>query len=416
MPYLPADGLEIIRQADLFFISTSNANLDMDVNLRGGVGGFTRTQKNSDGQFDIIWPEYSGNRFYQTLGNLKTTPLAGLVFPNFETGDVLYVTGHASILIGPEADDLIPHSNLAVKLSVRAAKFIQQSLPFRGMFVEPSPYNPKLRPLVTEREHNVGDFEMSSNSVILREQTPLSPTISRFRFSLSQPASYKPGQWVALDFSNDLKKDYRHMNDDDPRSLNDDYVRTFTVSSPPPPGVSRANDEFEITARKVGTVTNFLFRHQGVHQLQIPLRGFGGDFRIKQDELTSTPFVAGGVGITPILGLLPSLNVARLKLYWTLHFEDLNLVKDTFKRYPDLAGSSTLFLTGNADRIEMQSAISDLRRFGAVAESRHLCEEDLRQPLRTLSDRWYLCVGTKLRKTLLGWLRDKEVYFEDFNF
>ena len=315
---------------------------------------------NYDGHFDIVWPEYSGNRFYQSLGNLHTTPFAGLVFPDFDTGDVLYVTGNADVLIGSEANALIPRSNLAVKLAVKAARYVQKGLPFRRTVVEPSPYNPKFRPLATENVLDVDCAQVTSNFVILQEQTWLTPTISRFRFSMKNPASCKPGQWVAFDFSDKLKVGYKHMNDEDPRSLNDDYVRTFTVSSPPSMRRGSLENEFEVTARKVGVVTAFLFRHQGGHQLEIRLRGFGGDFSIEQNPSTSTPFVAGGVGITPVLALLPSLETTRLKLYWTLHIDDVNLVKDTFQRHPSLGASTKLFLTGNSTPKISQVAISEL--------------------------------------------------------
>ena len=54
---------------------------------------------------------------------------------------------------------------------------------------------------------------------------------------------------MALAFEDELSAGYSHMRDDDPRSLNDDYVRTFTVSSAMGRGLP--HDEFEITFRNV---------------------------------------------------------------------------------------------------------------------------------------------------------------------
>jgi len=39
----------------------------------------------------------SGNRLYQTLGNLKANPRVGVVIPDFETSDVLYVSNAPSL-------------------------------------------------------------------------------------------------------------------------------------------------------------------------------------------------------------------------------------------------------------------------------------------------------------------------------
>ncbi len=37
----------------------------MDVNIRGGPQGFVRVTENAK---QIVWPDYSGNRIYQSLG------------------------------------------------------------------------------------------------------------------------------------------------------------------------------------------------------------------------------------------------------------------------------------------------------------------------------------------------------------
>ena len=104
---------------------------DMDTNHRGGPPGFVRALSD-DTSTTLYWPEYSGNRLYQTLGNLQVTPLAGLCFPDFLTGDVLYVTGTTRILVGSDAADALPRSNLVVKLTVTAARLVTKGLPFQG--------------------------------------------------------------------------------------------------------------------------------------------------------------------------------------------------------------------------------------------------------------------------------------------
>src|SRR5450830_1466010 len=48
------------------------------------------------GQLSV--PDFSGNHYFNTLGNLLLEPRAGLLFIDFERGDLLYVLAHAQLL------------------------------------------------------------------------------------------------------------------------------------------------------------------------------------------------------------------------------------------------------------------------------------------------------------------------------
>lgn len=390
----------------------------MDTNHRGGPPGFVRVLSNEASGAVLVYPEYSGNRLYQTLGNLRTTPKAGLVFPDFDTGNVLYVTGNAEILVGKDAASILPRSNLAVRITVTAARFVERGLAFRADIGERSPYNPPVRFLSTE--HATPDGQAGRNKVAyakLLQKTVLTPTIARFRFSISDPVAagrWKPGQYVALAFEDELSMGYSHMREDDPKSLNDDYLRTFTVSSAP--GVDLPDDEFDITIRKVGGVTGFLFRQNERTALEVPLRGFGGEFAVQENEGEAVSFIAGGIGITPLLAQLPRLDPRSLRLFWTLNVRDIGLVADTMKRFPKLADSTSLFVTGD-DSVLSEDERGMLREVFASAahvERRRLLATDLAGS--PTPARWYICTGTSLRKSILEWLGDAEVIYEDFNY
>ncbi|KAK6438494.1 hypothetical protein LTR95_005313, partial [Oleoguttula sp. CCFEE 5521] len=281
-PQLNEGGLDLISKADLFFMSSAQNDKDMDTNHRGGPVGFVRILSNEPNGAVLVWPEYSGNRLYQTLGNLRINPVAGICIPDFDTGSMLYLTGATDILIGADAAKVLPRSNLAIQLRVTAARFVSEALTFRGERGEASPYNPPVRYLVSEKQSTVPqDFELSQATLL--KQTKLTPTISRFKFALSNSAQHKAGQYVTFGFSSRLDIGYSHMRDDDPLSINDDYVRTFTVSSPPgdPPRPTQRlkDDEFEITVRKVGRVTDELFKHEGTENgdrmpFEVAVKGF----------------------------------------------------------------------------------------------------------------------------------------------
>jgi ferredoxin-NADP reductase len=408
---LPKAALDLIEKSDLFFISSSNHESDMDTNHRGGPQGFVRVLSNDENGVTIVYPEYSGNRLYQTLGNLRTTPRAGITFPDFDTGDVLYITGTTEVLAGKDAADLIAHTNLAVKIRVDAVKYISEGLGFRGQGGERSPYNPPIRFLSSENKIAV---TKNSKQVMAKliDKKLITSTIGRFRFRIADPeraGKWKPGQYVALSFADELDIGYSHMRDDDPKSLNDDFLRTFTVSSrqDAPDG----HDQFEITIRKVGPVTDFLFRHNLRSGLEVPLQGFGGEFFIQQGEGEKVSFIAGGVGITPLLAHIADLDLKRLNFYWTLRAKDLAFANEIFERVPGLAESTKLFVTGKNP--EMTDAWKKLTVCGVTLERRRLGKDDI---TGDTADRWYMCAGPSLKNSVLKWMEGKTVIYEDFNY
>lgn len=493
---LPPEATALLARADLFFITSSHSTYDMDTNHRGGPPGFVRVLSNTAAETVLVYPEYSGNRLYQTLGNLATTPLAGLCVPDFDTGAALYVTGTTEILVGQAAAALLPRSNLAVKITLTASRYVHSVLPFRGIPGQASPYNPQVRYLATESLHPStisAPAQVSAATATLITQTPLTPSISCFRFRLSPSkdnatAVYKPGQYVTLSFAEHLDHGYSHMRDQDPRSLNDDFVRTFTVSSPPPglsstsiststskpgPGprprpsegpnstfptesspLALADNEFEITIRRVGVVTDFLFGYglgkRGREEVEVGVLGFGGEFEVQLPAGRDSPsgtgtgegegegegvvgFVAAGVGITP---LLPSLiewprehpregegehprgqeqSFRGLDVWWTVRRVDVGLVLHALKAHPGLGKSVRLFLTG--DGTIDGEVRAELEGEGCRIVERRMVREDLnREGEGEGVGRWHVCAGTMFRKMLLLWLEGEEVVFEDFNF
>ena len=428
-------------------MTSSNHSANMSTNHRGGPPGFVRVAHNtptSEGRPEagtiLVYPEYSGNRLYQTLGNLESTPRAGFVFPDFDTADALFVTGATEIVEGKDAAVLMPRSNLAVKIHVHAARFVKNVLAFTAVEGERSPYNPAVRYLTSERASTATAVSEHKLTAALLSRTLLTPNIARFRFGISDPAAatWHGGQYAAFDFSEELFGGYAHMRDDDPQSLNDDFVRTFTVSSPG--SVRRdgsfmtANDskssisdsaEFEITIRNVGTVTNFLFKQNIRAGLEVPLKGFGGSFHVDpelvKDGSRITPFVAGGIGITPLLAQFSELKMEHLRLYWSIHRRDAGLVTDTMERFPLLMKSTRLFVSGmsldEGARKEISADMSRLKRIGLdqLVEKR-IERDDLQLDDPDLSSTWYLCTGPALRKDVLTWLGSRRAIYEDFDY
>jgi predicted pyridoxine 5'-phosphate oxidase superfamily flavin-nucleotide-binding protein len=95
-PLEPLDGLDTAAQAqiaaaDTFFVASA-APAGVDISHRGGRPGFVRLRGDR-----LTIPDFAGNRYYNTLGNLLLDPRAALLFPDFASGDLLHVSGRVEI-------------------------------------------------------------------------------------------------------------------------------------------------------------------------------------------------------------------------------------------------------------------------------------------------------------------------------
>ncbi|EXK33379.1 hypothetical protein FOMG_12075 [Fusarium oxysporum f. sp. melonis 26406] len=411
---LSQEALGLVAAADMFFLSSTNG-VTMDTNHRGGSPGFMRIIKNEDDGLELIYPEFSGNRLYQTLGNFRVNPLVGIAIPDYNTANVLYATGSASILVGDEASSYLARTKLAVKISITAAKFVKSGLPFRGALGEYSPYNPPVRHLLSEHDAHIADASSNGITASLTKREVLTPSIDRYTFELSstQPINaWHAGQYITLDFEQEVSSGYSHMADHDPQSINDDYVRTFTVSSPP-----ENSKEVQITTRKHGPVTNFLRKHNPRVPLEIPVIGFGGEegFRIPLESNGSqSVFIAAGVGITPVLAQAPAVlqHKAPFALLWTLRYEDLPLATDTFSRIPGLSNVTTLFVTGQRDKVDL---LEEVEQAGTRVVKRRITADDVER-FKGQNARFFLCTAPALLAALEGWLLGEKVVWEDFGY
>jgi hypothetical protein len=110
---IPAESFEhldeaaqaAIAAADTFFVASRSRSEDAadpgaghgashgaDISHRGGRPGFIRIQG------DVLTiPDFRGNRYFNTLGNLIGEPRASLLFVDFATGDLLQLQGRTEV-------------------------------------------------------------------------------------------------------------------------------------------------------------------------------------------------------------------------------------------------------------------------------------------------------------------------------
>lgn len=134
---------QMITRADTFFIATTHPGSHpsshhgttrshgVDVSHRGGKPGFVRVDSDADSDNVLTVPDFSGNRFFNTLGNIVLNPRAGLLFIDFETGDLLYIAADVEIIFdGPELDAFTGAERL-LRFKIGHVKHVVASLPLR---------------------------------------------------------------------------------------------------------------------------------------------------------------------------------------------------------------------------------------------------------------------------------------------
>lgn len=136
---------QIIARADTLFIATAHPGAHhgtarshgVDVSHRGGKPGFVR----ADGDDTLTLPDFAGNRFFNTLGNIMLNPRAGLLFIDFETGDLLYLAADAQIVFDSPEMDAFAGAERLLRFKLRHVRHVVASLPLRwSSEVEISPF------------------------------------------------------------------------------------------------------------------------------------------------------------------------------------------------------------------------------------------------------------------------------------
>jgi uncharacterized protein len=136
---LSSAQMAAVRLADTAFIATIAKGYGADASHRGGPPGFLSCS--ADGGV-IEFADYPGNGMFNTLGNIVADGRAGLTIPVFGSGDVLALTGRASLTTtdGPAQRARI------LKFVVDRVVELPGALPFGFGPVEYSPFLPVAEP------------------------------------------------------------------------------------------------------------------------------------------------------------------------------------------------------------------------------------------------------------------------------
>ncbi|MFE1261883.1 pyridoxamine 5'-phosphate oxidase family protein [Streptomyces albogriseolus] len=127
-----------VRAADTFFVATASDRGDADASHRGGNPGFVQVLSPTL----LRWPDYVGNAMLLTLGNLLLNASAGILVPDWETGDTLHLSGTARTVWDAEDIATAPGAQRLVEFSVQAVREITAASPLRWTSPGYSRFNP----------------------------------------------------------------------------------------------------------------------------------------------------------------------------------------------------------------------------------------------------------------------------------
>jgi predicted pyridoxine 5'-phosphate oxidase superfamily flavin-nucleotide-binding protein len=134
MTALDAAAQIAIAEADTMFVATSGGAEGVDISHRGGKPGFVRV----DGDVLTI-PDFAGNRYFNTLGNLLLDSHAALLVPDFANGDLLHVQGHVEIIWDVSGQEHPAGAERLWRVHVTHAWRRRGALPFRWTLHRLSP-------------------------------------------------------------------------------------------------------------------------------------------------------------------------------------------------------------------------------------------------------------------------------------
>lgn len=292
--HLSGTMTELIRQADTFFVASVameeqdllTKGLGVDVSHRGGAAGFIRVEDNR-----LTIPDYAGNQFFNTLGNFLVNPKAGLLFTDFETGDVLMLTGEVTLL-GEDHPDVIHFKGAERGWQFELIKGVKLPgvLPFRATLKERSPQLESTGSWSFLKEQSSHQHPQDKN-VILNPWRPFTVTrvveeSSQIRSFYLTPADqeslapFKPGQ---------------HLSIRGRFPSGEQGIRNYSLSS------SSTGDEYRISVKKEAKGRFSQFMHQQVTEGSVlEVKAPAGRFYLDTGAKRPVVMVAGGVGVTPM--------------------------------------------------------------------------------------------------------------------
>ncbi len=322
---------EIISQADQFYIATHlSENPDdvtngADVSHRGGKPGFVRI----DDDKTLTFPDFSGNYHFNTMGNILLNPRAGLLFIDFEKGDLLYLTCRAEIIWDSEECRAFAGAERLVRFSLDEGILVEGAMPIRWNFLD---YSPSLDQTGSwdEVKTKINELERGNiycNYTVTKVEIE-SEVITSFYLEPedgSGVACHNAGQFLPIEIQ--------------PPGATEPIRRTYTISNAPNSTYYRLSIKKEPAAQAdlpPGVASNYFHDHV-VAGSTIRAMAPRGKFTLDESSTRPVVLLSGGVGVTPMISMLEQLadnsgGCGCTRQVWFIHGA-INSEYHAFDRY-----------------------------------------------------------------------------------
>ncbi len=311
-------ALEIIASADNFYIAThysdgmDDVTHGADVSHRGGRPGFVHVEN----ERTLTFPDFTGNFHFNTVGNITMNPRAGLLFIDFETGDLVYLTCGAEIIWDSEEKRAFDGAERLLRFTLDEGLLVENAMPIRWQFID---YSPSLERTGSWDEviENLAEHKASNvyaNYTVTRVENE-SDVITSFYLEPESEVSihcHKAGQFLPIEIQ--------------PPGHAKPINRTYTISNAPNGAYYRLSIKREPAAGPElppGVSSNYFHEHVKPGTI---LRALAprGRFVLEESSVRSVVLLSAGVGITPMISMLEELAEASAgcgcnRKVWFIH-------------------------------------------------------------------------------------------------
>lgn len=273
-----------IGAADTFYVATY-AERQVDASHRGGKPGFVRVSE--DGLLTI--PDFNGNLFFSTLGNIHQNGKAGLLFVDYASGDTLQLSGDAEVIL--DSPEIAAFQGAERLWTFRPRRIVRRRAALALRWLTP-PDGVAPSSLMTgdwqaaDERLRAADLASRWRPFKVVKVVDESATIRSFHLMPADGAGLLPhlaGQHLPIRV--------QLPGSDKP------LMRAYTLSVAPSDGFYR------ISVKRDGAVSRYLHDHLHIGAT-LEARAPAGDFTIDASEPRPAVLLAAGVGITPMLAML----------------------------------------------------------------------------------------------------------------
>ncbi len=114
LDHIPPEFHPRLESAPFFFLATADAQGNCDCSFKGGGPGLIRIVN----ERCFLFPDFSGNGAFMSLGNILLNPHVGCLFIDFNDGARLRINGRAEIIQGEAARPLFPDAERVIRVHV----------------------------------------------------------------------------------------------------------------------------------------------------------------------------------------------------------------------------------------------------------------------------------------------------------